>query len=318
MAQPLITVVVCTYNRADLLRDCLQSLSEMNISLAEYEVLVVDNNSTDTTRVVVEEFHLQYPNFRYALQSKQGVAHSRNYGWRFATGEYVAYIDDDCKASADWLAVAKSFIESKHPIMFGGPALPFYKSTKPIWFKDDYAIFILSGANIRPTQMDEYFPTMNAIFRKSALELLGGFDTRLGMVGKKIAYGEDTEIMVRLRLEFPEQVIYYVPHLRVYHLVRLEKFSLWWNIKRAMADGYYSFVLFNKQDNPLLLGRWLLDVLKAFLKICKDVLWLMPQRDLTQYPYWENFFYEQICQGFVALGHLQAQAQLFLKDRYAK
>ncbi len=79
-----ISVVVCTFNRANMLATILQSLCEQSIETSEYEVVVVDNNSTDDTREVVDEFHRCFSNIRYCSESKQGLSHARNRGWREA------------------------------------------------------------------------------------------------------------------------------------------------------------------------------------------------------------------------------------------
>ena len=102
-SSPLISVVVCTFNRADLLETSLEALDEQILESSEYEVIVVDNNSTDNTLNVVEELCNRLTSLRYCFEPNQGLSHARNRGWREAMGEYVAYIDDDCKVPGQWL-----------------------------------------------------------------------------------------------------------------------------------------------------------------------------------------------------------------------
>lgn len=134
----LISVILCTYNRADLLATALQTLCEQSLDKREYEVIVVDNNSADETRQVAEAFCRDYANVRYVFETRQGLSHARNRGWREARGEYVAYTDDDCKLPSQWLAVAKQVIEEISPGVLGGPYFAFYNTPKPRWFKDSY------------------------------------------------------------------------------------------------------------------------------------------------------------------------------------
>ncbi len=307
MSRPLITVVICTYNRASLLQACLQSLVEQTLAEDFYDVVVVNNNSTDATSEVIREFAALCGNFSGVVETAQGIAHARNTGWRIARGEYVAYIDDDCKAPSEWLVVAKSLIEDKRPILMGGPALPFYAVPKPLWFRDEYVQFALAGDEIRLTQPNEYFPTMNTVFRRSVLEGLGGFRTDLGMVGREIAYGEDTEIMMRMRVKFPDALIYYVPHLHVYHLARPEKMTLQWMMPQSFAAGKYSSKVFRAQALPRY-DLWRAGT-REVLYFCRDLCWSIFWRDRAHYPYWQNFFYEVVCRHLIKLGEIVEQLQ---------
>lgn len=307
MPQPLITVVVCTYNRAALLQACLRSLVEQTLDKIFYDVVVVDNNSTDTTPEVIREFVALHGNFSGVIETAQGIAHARNTGWRVACGEYLAYIDDDCKAASDWLAVAKTLIDDKQPILMGGPALPFYAAPKPLWFREEYVQFVLAGDDIRRTLPNEYFPTMNTVFRRSVLESLEGFRADLGMAGNEIAYGEDTEIMIRMRAKFPDEPIYYVPYLHVYHLARPEKMTLRWMIPQSFAAGKYSSMVFRVQALPKH-ELWRAGV-REVIYFCRDLCWSIFWRDRARYPYWQNFFYEVVCRHLVKLGEIIEQLQ---------
>ncbi|MGD8380729.1 MAG: glycosyltransferase, partial [Syntrophobacterales bacterium] len=93
-----ISVIVCTYNRAELLGGTLRTLCHQTLDTSEYEVIVVDNNSTDNTREVVDEFCRRSSNVRYCFEPQQGLSHARNQGLQEAKGKYVAYIDDDARA----------------------------------------------------------------------------------------------------------------------------------------------------------------------------------------------------------------------------
>ena len=90
---PVISVVVCTYNRADLLASVLQSLCEQTLNCSHYEIIVVDNNSGDNTRAVTEDYCRRYPNVHYYLETSQGLSNARNHGWQVAKSKYVAYLD---------------------------------------------------------------------------------------------------------------------------------------------------------------------------------------------------------------------------------
>ena len=186
---PLISVIICTYNRAEFVGTALKSLCQQTAEKTQYEVIVVDNNSEDNTRVVTEGFRRSNPNIRYCSEMRQGLSHARNRGWQEANGSYVAYIDDDCKVPTHWLNIAIEIIDQLLPAAFGGPYYAFYKSPKPYWWKDSYSSFEQS-LTPRSLRRLEYLRGGNIFIRRSLLEAIGGFDSRFGMVGQKLAYGE--------------------------------------------------------------------------------------------------------------------------------
>src|SRR5438045_9093813 len=100
-----VTLVVCTYNRADSLGTTAHSVASLTMpESVEWEVLLVDNNSSDRTREVCEEFCRRYPGrFRYLFEPKQGLSHARNAGVREACGDIVAFTDDDVIVQPTWL-----------------------------------------------------------------------------------------------------------------------------------------------------------------------------------------------------------------------
>ena len=110
----VLSIIVCTYNRESLLPLCLQSLTDQAIDKRLYEVIVVNNNSTDGTQEVAESFAEMSKNLRVVLERRQGLSHARNRGWMEAQGKFVAYIDDDAIAWPDWIYSILDFIK-RHP-----------------------------------------------------------------------------------------------------------------------------------------------------------------------------------------------------------
>src|SRR5271168_746976 len=100
-----ISVLVCTYNRAQMLGRTIDSVVAQTLpeSLG-WELIIVDNNSSDQTRQVIEDFRLRYPErIRYLFEPQQGISHARNAGIRESRGEILAFIDDDETADTGWL-----------------------------------------------------------------------------------------------------------------------------------------------------------------------------------------------------------------------
>lgn len=290
-----ISIVVCTQNRADLLADLLQTLCEQDLSTTCYEILVVDNDSKDQTRQVSENYCHNYDNVRYCIESQHGLSYARNRGWLEAKGEYVGYVDDDCKVPTQWLTVAKEIIDQIAPAIFGGPTYPFYSSPKPFWWKDNYGTFEHSQS-ARSLHQSEFLIGCNIFVRRSVLKDMCGFDNTLGMYDQNLGYGEESELQSRLCATMTDEIIYYDPKLFVYHLVRPEQMSLRWNLNSRFVGGRYSnYVFYDNNAQPVrpsklkLLVQAVLILLRLFLDLIVGVL----RRDRERYPYLQNYLYEK-------------------------
>lgn len=240
----LISVIVCTYNRAVILENCLKSLEKQTAGKHLYEVIVVNNNSTDNTEMVVKNFSKNKPNFRIVREKRQGLSNARNKGWREAKGKYVAYIDDDAIAEFDWIKQIVMFIKNNPKVnAFGGPYDRFSLKPLPVWFPENYCILNLGDKAKVLNLRNECISGSNMIFNKSIFEKYGGFNTDLGMKGNRILYGEEAEFLFRLKKT--EGPVFYVPTIRVRHLVTERKLHLWWLLKSDYFSNF-SYSLLNK------------------------------------------------------------------------
>jgi glycosyltransferase involved in cell wall biosynthesis len=316
MSVSLISVVICTYNRADLLADVLQTVCEQTLDESYYEIIVVDNNSSDNTRAVAEEFSRRYANLHYCLETRIGLSHARNRGWREAQGGYVAYVDDDCKAPEQWLAVARDVIDRLSPAVFGGPAYAFYNSSKPRWYKDSYATHepfkqaqILSGREC----INIY--GMNMVFRTSLLKAIGGFKDGLGMSGINIGYGEEIDLHLNIRSKMPDQVFYYDPNFYVYHLVQGERMTLRWLVCSQFAMGRALYKLFKHNDSQIIKRRQLVQrFVRVTGALAGDLVRGVFSRDRARYPYVQNYLHENTSQNVREMGSLYEQYRQIIQQ----
>jgi len=135
-----LSVVVCSLNRSESLRRMLKSLQEMVIpDYLSCEVIVVDNNSDDDTRLVVEEIEKHFElKIRYVFENKKGLSHARNRGVKEAGGEIIAFTDDDVIVDKHWIkSIDKAFKEYDDVACVGGKILPIWEIPKPKWLKHD-------------------------------------------------------------------------------------------------------------------------------------------------------------------------------------
>lgn len=239
---PMLTIVVCTYNRSDWLLGCLSSLeSQCNDELVE--VLVVDNNSTDATASVTHKFTDRLPNFKYIFEGTQGLSRARNRGFKEASGKYVAYIDDDARADLGWKEEIINFFEThSDAVGVGGQHRAFSSVPIPKWFPKEFGSRSL-GDETRMLQKDEWISGLNMAFMKSALIEVGGFDTSIGMTGEKVSYGEETQLILRMLRRGMK--VYYCAEMQVEHAILPHKLKLRWLLRSRFANGYDGVSTFN-------------------------------------------------------------------------
>jgi glycosyltransferase involved in cell wall biosynthesis len=235
-----LSIVVCTYNRASLLAECLQSLAMQTLAAWRFEVLIVDNNSNDETWVVAEKFCREYHNFRVVFELEQGLSQARNRGWKEARGTYVAYIDDDGLAERDWCERILASFEYIVPTPWavGGKILPRYTDLPPVWFSDRLETRSWGGSAsfLKPPGAKYGFSGANMAFPRKLLEDFGGFSSRLGMVGEKVRMGEDTEFFLRLSA-LQHNLFWYDPLIVVKHWTSTKQFSLRARFFRSFQGG---------------------------------------------------------------------------------
>jgi glycosyltransferase involved in cell wall biosynthesis len=307
----LISVVVCTYNRACLLRQCLQSLADQTLDKHIFEVIVVDSNSTDETSGIIRSFLLSEPNFKAVSETRMGLSRARNRGCLTAQGQYVAYTDDDCKLPPEWLETARSIIGEPAPEIFGGPILPFYDSPKPAWYKDEYASVVLSNVP-RMLSSNEYLIGANMFYKKSLLGQTRGFDPRFGMAGDKIAYGEETHLQITMRNMNPGIGIFYDPRLSVFHLARKERMTIRNIFFHKYSAGRDNGIVFFKRDAVpkknifLSIGYDLIRVPLLSLYYLFGSL----ARNKEKYPYYENYLVERFGRVPTLIGYLSGEIHL--------
>ncbi|MEK6531623.1 MAG: glycosyltransferase family A protein [Deltaproteobacteria bacterium] len=258
----LFSVVVCTYNRAGLLSSCLDSLAGQSADPETFEVIIVDNNSTDKTPEVAKAY-LERKNFRCIREEKQGLSHARNAGFTVAGGEYAAYIDDDARADKDWVREMTEFTKRRpDAVAFGGPYRHFSLAKLPEWCRESYFSWGL-GDTERPLQASEWLNGTNMAYRRTILSGLNGFDAGLGMRRYSISYGEETRLLSEIkRLGLP---IYYVPQMKVEHFAPEYKQRVWWFVKSSYAGGRDSWRIF--RDNGDGFFKVLVQTLNALARL---------------------------------------------------
>lgn len=241
-----ISVILCTHNGGRNLAKTLDSLAVLELpGMVDWEVLVVDNNSRDRTREVVNDFCCRYPTrFRYLCEPLPGKSYALNTGIRAARGDILAFLDDDVTVEPEWLHNITAALRNGEWAGAGGRTLPEGSFSPPRWLSCEgrYALAPLAIFD-RGTEARELTESPfgnNMAFRREVFEKYGGFRIDLGpRAGSKDPQkSEDSEFGVRL-LQAGEH-LRYEPSAIVYHSVptaRVQKkyFLAWW-FDKARSD----------------------------------------------------------------------------------
>ena len=233
-----ITVILCTYNRCRSLVKALESVAVSQVPApTEWEVLVVDNNSSDQTREVVEECRRHYPGrFRYLFEPQPGKSYALNRGIRESLGEILAFMDDDVTVEPSWLQNLTTGLHDGEWAGAGGRILPERLFVPPRWLAlqgpfSMGGVLALFDRGDQPGEIDWPPYGTNMAFQRSMFEKYGGFRTDLGPIPGSQIRNEDTEFGGRLMAA--GERVRWEPCAVVYHEVtehRLDKkyFLQWW------------------------------------------------------------------------------------------
>ena len=246
MSDIKVSVIVCTYNRCALMREAILSLLEQDIDKNSYEIIVVDNNSTDDTKHVVEEISKgEMPVLKYIREDRQGLSYARNRGAREASGEIVAYIDDDAIAEKGWLKglldVYRNFPDAG---IVGGRIDPVWLHEKPSWITKnmEVAYTILNyGNEIKEISFPKTPFGANLSVKRDVFLSLGGFSTQLGRKAASLISNE--ELYLCYLVEQNDKKLYYTPNAVVHHKVFPERLNRRFLFKRAYAQGISNILL---------------------------------------------------------------------------
>lgn len=219
----LITIIVCTYNRSESLRRTLSSIYEQNdLDKIKYEVIVVDNNSTDNTKDIVKGLSLAYNNIRYYFEPQAGIAFARNRGIKEAAGDIIAFTDDDCVVDKNWLKSIKETFARYDPDCIGGKIAPLWEGPKPSWLtRKLYGRLALLdyGSDLLELTSDERsLYTANMALRIAVFKKYGAFQENIGRKAERLFSGEDTAYIERL-LSYKMKVLYQ-PEMIVSHTIQ--------------------------------------------------------------------------------------------------
>jgi glycosyltransferase involved in cell wall biosynthesis len=236
----MLSVAICTYNRASLLNHVLDSVARQSLAKDQFEIVIVDNGSTDRTREVVAAAQMKDSRIRYVVEPKAGIAHARNRALQEARGENLAFIDDDAWADPKWLEnlIAPLRSISPTPECIAGPVSLVWDGRRPDWFPDRFESLLCRydmGDAPHFLSAGGYLLTTNSLFHRETLLRLGGMRTDLGHRRRALIGGEDNDVFNRLVASGHR--VYYQPEARVFHPVPKARQTRRYLLRRLFWDG---------------------------------------------------------------------------------
>lgn len=236
MSSPAISVVICAYSneRVDRLVGAVQSVLRQERPVHDV-IVVIDHNPG-----LLAEIESLFGSVRtIANQGAPGLSGSRNSGIRAATGDVVAFLDDDAEASVDWSRRLAARYDDPAVIGVGGAVLPVWPANRPGWFPEEFNWVV--GCSYRGLP-EHSTPVRNPIgcnmsFRREAFDAVGYFTEGVGREGSDAAGCEETEFCIRLRQANPKAVILYDPDITVRHYISEDRTKLAYFSRRCLAEG---------------------------------------------------------------------------------
>lgn len=236
-----VSAVLCSYNRGRFIIEAIESIFNQHYDKALYEVIVVDNNSTDNTLQLLQAYKEAHPHyhFRFVTEPNQGVAYARTRCAKEAKGEIVAYLDDDSKAQPGWLeGIAVFFDEHPDAYSVGGKITPYFLTEIPRWYSKYFFGLVGKfdqGNHVKQFTGQRYPCGANMAFRKKVFDEIGYFNHELGRSGKGLIATEEKDIYLRI-LRFGKKV-FYLPQAEVLHAVEANKFDKNYVYRHSMGVG---------------------------------------------------------------------------------
>lgn|SRR5262249_48445279 len=264
-----ISVLICTRNRADSLRQTLESLiSSTNLESSDWEVVVVDNCSTDYTAEICRDFHERFPrHFRFLAEKKSGHSNALNSAIAAARGEILAFTDDDVRCAPDYLHGIRTVFGQYPADGVQGRVLPECEGGRPEWLDSSFGLTLaLRDCGEEVVELDGPLFGCNMIVREEVFQKTGGFSPELGP--GTAGLGADTELTLRMRQAGCRLI--YAPQIVVWHRLPRERLTKSFFRERFFLSGR-SLAFF--ESLPVALWRFGLFVAKEWVLKEMEAVW---------------------------------------------
>lgn len=268
-----VSVILCTYNRDKYLRTTLEALALQSVQAHTYEVIIVNNRSTDTTENIALDFIQEHPqcSAKYFVEKQQGLSYARNRGISESSGDILTFIDDDSFVEPTYIQSVVSFFKTyQSAAAYGGKIIPQYETEEPIWMSKFLWPLVAAldmGSEVTTFKGSKFPIGANMGFRKVVFEKYGDFNTALGRKGKEgLEGGEEKDLFSRLKNN--NETIYYTPEVSVRHVIPPKRLEMAYIKGLAVGVGTSE----KKRVGKLGIGSKLQKIYSELVKIAGTVV----------------------------------------------
>ena len=238
----LFSIIIPTLNRKERLRVCLNSIIKLDYPRSKFEIIVVDNGSTDGTSEMVST---EFPEIKIVVELRKNSCYARNAGWKKAKGQIIAYTDDDCIVDENWLKILSSSFDNKEIGGIGGPLLLLLGPKSVVRkFRDTPFGDFFQGSEKKLT---DYLITANLALKSEVFKTCR-FDESLAFTSL-----EDIDFCRSLKNN--NYKLLYVPNAKVYHNIDPKRLTMRYVLRRVFFAGISAYIFENKKSTNISLIR---------------------------------------------------------------
>lgn len=272
----MLSVLICTYNREKYIGPLLESIAANGLAKEQYEIVLVDNNCTDNTRGVCEDFAKAHKDvtFHYFVETEQGLSAARNKAIKEARGDVLVYIDDDALVDSWYLTTIYDYM-SAHPEIsaVGGPIIPLYETAEPKWMtrftKELLCGYLYFGDKERTFPGERYPGGGNAAYRAEVFQKVGLFNTALGRKGNNLMGAEEKDIFDKMKSQGMRFM--YLPKMILHHIIPQKKLEADYFDRLTFQIGQSE----KARTKAIGIGKYLNRLAKEAIKWCGTIVLLI-------------------------------------------
>ena len=237
----MISIIICTYNRQKFILKTLKCLQEQDFPASDFEIIIVNNNSSDNTKAICADFVSQSPGLQinYVEEYNQGLSYARNRGIKEAKGAIITFIDDDAFAVSGFLKSIHGFFSQNSSVLaLGGKVKPEFETGKPSWMSPFLMPLVAAldmGENIKEFSGKSFPVGANMSFRSEVFERFGLFNNDLGRKGNNLLGSEEKDFFNRLKKATIK--IIYLPEAEVTHIIPPSRITIDYIKRQAIGIG---------------------------------------------------------------------------------
>jgi len=252
----IFSIIICTKNRSEHLRELLKSLSQLRFPKEKFEIIVIDNNSSDDTKIVTLDFKGNFQYLRYFLFAQNGLSRARNFGISKSRGKFIAFVDDDVTVNKKWLISLYNTFQKTKAIAVGGCVKLVFEKKTPNWLTNHLKIYLAEldyGNKLQKIKAPDYLVGANIAFNKMIFKKIGGFSEKFGRKNNSLLSSEELELC--RRIEKNEGLIFYNHSALAYHHIDDSRLNKKYFFYRAYWQGISDARLDKLHGRPMALGN---------------------------------------------------------------